>query len=75
MRVYTIINRMMPIGTLVAGKGGLNALDHFCDPRDLMAPGLRQRLYHWRIYPYSPGHRNRCCADQDYSGTQTVLTV
>ena len=50
-------------------------MDDFCSTRDTLAVGAGERLYDWRIHSCFACHRNRCGADQNHSGTQTVLTV
>ena len=65
----------MPFTEGIAVKRGYYDLDNFCDTRGALAPGTNQRLHDWRIHSCPACHRNRCGADQNHSGTQTVLTV
>lgn len=55
-------------------KGGMNALDDFCSTCDTLAVGAGERLHDWRIHSYFACHCNRCGADQNNFGTQTLLT-
>ncbi len=64
---------MIQIGTFVAGKGGMNALDDFCSTRDTLAVGAGERLHYWRIHSCPAGYRNRCGVNQNHSGAQTFL--
>ena len=50
-------------------------MDDLCSTRDTLATGFDQRLYDWWIHSYFACHRNRCGADQNHSGTETVLIV
>lgn len=56
-------------------KGGIYALDDFCDTRNTLAAGFGQRVYNWRLYPYPPCNSNRCGAAQGHIRTQTDLMV
>ncbi len=64
---------MIQIGALVAGKGGMNALDDLCDTRDTLAVGVGKQLHDGRVHPYPAGNRNRCGVDQNNSGTKTSV--
>jgi hypothetical protein len=50
-------------------------VDYFCYSVDLVAFGVHQRLYHWRIHPYSSGGRHRCNLDPYYSGPKALVAV
>lgn len=50
-------------------------MDDLCDTCGSLAVGAGERSHDWWIYSYFACHRNRCGADQNHSGTQTVLTV
>ena len=64
---------MIQIGALVAGKGGMNALDEFWDSPGSLAVGAGERLHDWRIHSCPACHRNRCGVDQDHSGAKTCI--
>lgn len=49
-------------------------MDYLCSTHDTLAVGAGEWLHDWRIHSCPAGDRNRCCVDQNHSGTKTFLT-